>query len=211
LLLPLAGWYFWKGGRWREDAEARFGFVWLLSVVLLLSCLRFKRADYLLPAYPGAALVLGCAAERWWRASAAPRRLAGAFGIVIVGCAAGWAVHVERILPLSEPERELHRFAAEVRRHVPGPQCVLFFRTEAHALAFHLGPPLNTFLEWENLDVWAGRPGHHYIIMSPESAAEWPQHVRAGRLVEVLRSTDLCPTHERPLVLMRTEPGVGGR
>lgn len=207
LLLPVAIWYGCRGDHWREDAEARFGLVWLVSMVLLLSCLRFKRADYLLPAYPGAALFLGCVAERWWRSSAVPRRLALAFGLVVAGCVAGWWVEVEYLLPRHESERELHTFAAEVRRRVPPGQGVLFFRTEAHALAFHLRPPLNTFLEWENLDIWAGRPGCHYLIMSPDSAAEWPQHVTAGRLVEVIRSTDLCPNHERPLVLMRTEPG----
>jgi 4-amino-4-deoxy-L-arabinose transferase-like glycosyltransferase len=207
LLLPVAVWYICRGGRWRQDAEARFGLVWLLSIVVLLSCLRFKRSDYLLPAYPGAALFLGCVAERWWQTTARPRRLAAAFAVVVSGCLVGWWVQLAVVLPRQEPERELRSFATEVRQRVPAAQGVLLFRTEAHALAFHLGPPLNTFLEWENLDIWAGRPGSHYIIMSPQSAAEWPQHVTSGRLVEVLRSTDLCPSAERPLVLMRTESG----
>jgi hypothetical protein len=97
--------------------------------------------------------------------------------------------------------------AAEVRRLVPPPQGVLFFRTEAHALAFHLGPPLNTFLEWENLDVWAGRPGTHYILMPREAADEWRQHVTAGQLIEVLSTTFLSGDRPRELVLMRTSSG----
>src|SRR5262249_49575453 len=56
-LLPAAGWYLWHN---RHDAEARFGLVWLLTMVVVLSCARFKRADYLLPAFPGAALFIGC-------------------------------------------------------------------------------------------------------------------------------------------------------
>ncbi len=65
LALPLAGWYLW---RFRgADAQARLGAAWLLAMLVFLSCMRFKRADYLLPAYPGAALLLGCAAERLYR------------------------------------------------------------------------------------------------------------------------------------------------
>jgi hypothetical protein len=211
VLLPLALGYFMRRERWRHDAEARFGLVWLLSVLLLLSCLRFKRSDYLLPAYPGAALFLGCVAERWALTLAHPRRWALGFGAIVVGCVGAWWAYIDVQMPRYEPQREMRRFAAEVRRQVPPPQGVLFFRTEAHDLAFHLKPPLNTFLEWENLDVWAGRPGHHYIIMAPESAAEWPRHVHAGRLVEVLRSTHFNGgRHERPLVLMRTEPKKRG-
>src|SRR5262249_60341002 len=80
----------------------------------------------------------------------------------------------------------------------------LLFRAQARALAFHLGRPLDSFLEWENLDVWAGRPGY-YIVMPPGCAAEWPHHVTAGRLVPVLRNTELTGgTHKQPLVVMRT-------
>src|SRR5207245_5788103 len=43
-LLPLAAWHLWRR---REDTDARFGAVWLIAMVLLLSCMRFKRADYL--------------------------------------------------------------------------------------------------------------------------------------------------------------------
>jgi len=55
-LLPLAVWWAYRRGYWRCDAEARFGLAWFVSVSLVLSCARFKRADYLLPAYPGAAV-----------------------------------------------------------------------------------------------------------------------------------------------------------
>ena len=93
---------------------------------------------------------------------------------------------------------------------MPAPCLVFFFRAEAHLHANHIGPPINTFLEWENLDIWAGRPGHHYIIMPADCAAEWPRHVTSGSLEEVLRSSDLDgDVHRlRPLVLMRTHPSV---
>jgi len=208
LLLPFAVWQLTRHRQWRQDPEARFGLVWLLGIALLLSCFRFKRSDYLLPAYPGAALLLGCTAERWCLAGARPRHGAAAFALVLLASLAGWWGYLNFVLPRQENQREQQRFAAEIRARVPPPQGVLFFRVEAHHLAFHLGPPLNTFLEWENLDVWASRPGFHYILMTPEAAAAWQAHVKSGRLVEVLRNTDLSGgTHEKPLVLMRTNAG----
>jgi hypothetical protein len=200
LLLPAAGWHLWRRGR--TDSEARFGAAWLLAVLLLLSCVRFKRADYLLPAYPGAALLLGCAAERWVRA--APR-LALGFGLTAAACAVGWLGFTLWASPAREHGRPDRRFAAEVRRRTARP--VLFFRAEAHAVAFHVGRPLHTLLEWENLDVWAGKRDPTYVVMPADCAERWRRHLRAGGLVEVLRTTDLTRRrHERPLVLLRTAP-----
>lgn len=206
-LLPAAAWFLLRRGRWREDPEARLGVAWLLTVLVLLSCVRFKRADYLLPAFPGAALFLGCAAERCYLAARRPGRLALAFGTALAGCALGWWVYVDRVLPRDEPALEQRRFAAEVRRRAPAPRPVLFFWTENHPLAFHVGRPLHILIEWEDLDAWAGRPGPTYVVMPPEVAREWPRHLRSGRLVEVLRSTDLAGADQkRPLVLLRTAP-----
>ena len=43
--------------------------------------------------------------------------------------------------------------------------------------------------------------------MPADCVAQWPRHLSSGRLVEVLRTTDLTGrAHERPLVLLRTEP-----
>ena len=58
-------------------------------------------------------------------------------------------------------------------------------RVEAHALAFHVGRPINTILEWENIEIWAGRPGEHYFVMPPDCARDWPNHITAARLEEV--------------------------
>jgi 4-amino-4-deoxy-L-arabinose transferase-like glycosyltransferase len=206
-LLPVAGWFLLRRGRWRADLEARLGLAWLLAILVLLSCFHFKRADYLLPAFPGAALVLGCAAERWYEAGRLRRLLAAGFALAVAGCAAGWWVYVERVLPRDETKLEQRRFAAEIRRRAPAPRPVLFFWTENHALAFHVGRPLHTLIEWQDLDAWAARPESTYVVMPPEVAAEWPQHLRDGRLEEVLRSTDLAGTgQKRPLVLLRTLP-----
>jgi 4-amino-4-deoxy-L-arabinose transferase-like glycosyltransferase len=207
VLLPFAAWRLLARGRWRSDSEASFGGVWLVTVLFVLSCVRFKRADYLLPAYPGAALLLGCAAERWLGERAgfrAARAMVTALVLTVDACMAGWWLYLERIQPRDEPSREHRRFAEVIRRLAPAPEVVIFFRVEAHPLAFHVGRPLNTVLEWENLNVWVGRPGPHYVVMEPECAREWPAHLTAGRLEEVLRNETLAgSTHEHPLVLLR--------
>jgi 4-amino-4-deoxy-L-arabinose transferase-like glycosyltransferase len=235
LLLPAAAWAFVRRGWWREDAEARFGLVWLLTIALLLSAARFKRADYLLPAFPGAALFLGCAAERWYHRASRPVLLATGFGAVAVACAAGWWLYLDYDLRTREPARDSIRFAEEVRRFAPAPRPILFFRTEAHAAAFHVGRPLAVFVEWRELDAWAARPEPVYVVMPARVAAEWPRHISPGRLEEVLReprpSDGPCDAdlpawlparlrrdlgrflagegHDRPLVLLRTVPGAG--
>jgi hypothetical protein len=104
---------------------------------------------------------------------------------------------------------EWRSFAAEIRKRAPAPQLVIFFRAEAHALAFHVGRPIDTILEWENLDVWAGRPETYYVVMPPDCAADWPSQLVHGRLEEVLRSdVGSEGSQQRPLVLMRTCPGT---
>src|SRR5439155_7586069 len=133
--------------RWRGDAEARFGLCWLGAMVFILSCARFKRADYLLPAYPGAALLLGSIAERVFRNSKYRAVFASGFAMGLVGLALGWWVYLGQVLPAQEPRLESRRFAEEIRRRAPPPQLILFFPAEAHALAFHVGRPIDTILE----------------------------------------------------------------
>src|SRR5262249_19694336 len=118
LLFPVAALSAWQHRRNRLDAEARFGLLWLVASVVILSFAGFKRADYLLPAYPGAALFLGFVVEGWVRARANDPRhtrslrwAAGALATLLVACAAGWWTYEERLLPADEPAREYRQFA----------------------------------------------------------------------------------------------------
>jgi hypothetical protein len=147
-----------------------------------------------------------------------------------VACAAGWCLYLAYDLRANEPRRQSVEFAAAVRRAAPTPQPVLFFRTEAHAAAFHVGRPIALFVEWERLDAWAARPQPVHVVMPARVAEQWPREIHAGRLEEVLRESDSDRTawdlpnwlpgrlrrdlrrflagegHERPLVLLRTVP-----
>jgi 4-amino-4-deoxy-L-arabinose transferase-like glycosyltransferase len=208
-LVPIGVWYILRHKRWGEDPEARFGLVWLVSMMSVLSCVGFKRADYLLPAYPGAALFLGCVSERWLLAVRHPVRLAGVFATVVTACLVGWCIHVDWTLPRAEAEREDRTFAAAIRQYAPAPDPVIFFRAEEHSLAFHVGRPLDTILEWENLDFWAGQPRPFYVVMDPDTIREWPDHLHRGSLEVVTSNVELAGgKHDHPLVLLRTHPSL---
>jgi 4-amino-4-deoxy-L-arabinose transferase-like glycosyltransferase len=208
LALPPLIWYGRRKGLWRQDAEARFGLTWLLSMTVLLSLMRFKRADYLLPAYPGLAVFLGCLAERWYKACGEPRAWRLAFLTALLGMAVGWQVY--RAAAIEGATERHHRvFAEELRRRVPPRVPVIFFRVEAHQLAFHLGRRYNTVLEWENLNTWAGSGKNFFVVLSPECERELPAKVTSGGLARVLDSRDLFPegrAPDRPLVMLRNAP-----
>jgi 4-amino-4-deoxy-L-arabinose transferase-like glycosyltransferase len=200
-----------KQGWWRREPLGRLGLAWFLGVFLVLSCSSFKRADYLLPAYPGAALFLACMVHRAWRFS---RLRLGIFRAIrllhrlviplIVLTVLGWVVRLEWVLPAAEPYRDYRAFAAEVRRRAPRPEEVVFFRTEAHALAFRLGGPLAVEVEWGRLWARLYAPGVHHVIMPAEVWGHFPPPPAGLRLVECCRNTRLAGgRHERPLVLVQ--------
>ncbi len=212
LVLVPAVVYFLRRGRWREDAEARFGLAWAVAMAAVLSCARYKRADYLVPAYPGLALFLGCTLLRWYReyiqkgpfkSFYLPVSLSRCLLVlVLVGSALGWWVRVAWVLPRYEARREHRSFAGVVRGHAPPPDPVYLFQTEAHALSFHLGRPVEVLLHWEQLDAL---PGPHHVVMPTAAAEQWRQHLRRARLEEVARNGDGAGSHEKPLVLFRLQ------
>lgn len=192
-----------------KDRDARFGLCWLLGMTLVLSLARYKRADYLVPAYPGAAFFLGCVLARWHRERTAAgftweRRGIFALVLLFVGAALGWWVRVEYVLPCGEARLEHRVFAAVVRSNAPRPQPIYLFQTEAHALAFHLGRPVRPLLHWEELDrLDTVCPA--YVVLPAFQASVWRQHLRHVRLEEIARNT---PGHEKLYVLYRVRATV---
>jgi 4-amino-4-deoxy-L-arabinose transferase-like glycosyltransferase len=210
-LLILALLACWRYRLLAEDAEARLGLVWLLVVLLVLSCARFKRGDYLLPAYPGAALFLGCLCERGLPAQAGRLALGRRPRLLLVGLLAGsmllfWLYGLCWRLPAQEPCRDYRHFAADIRRHVRDASPILFFRTEAHALAFHLRPPLDIVVQWEDLDARLAQASCRYLVMPVDCVADVPRYLRHAHVEEVQRNTAYSGSHERPLVLLRACP-----
>ncbi|MBI1831928.1 MAG: glycosyltransferase family 39 protein, partial [Planctomycetes bacterium] len=65
VIAPLALYAFTRYEHFRTDDAAWLGLLWFTAVAIFLSCMSFKRADYLLPAYPWLAIFLAVFADRW--------------------------------------------------------------------------------------------------------------------------------------------------
>lgn len=209
LLLPFSLWWLWKNRQ--AQPEACYGFAWASSVLVLLSVLQYKRADYLLPAYPGAALLVGIALERWLSlCSFGTRQFALKVGTALLACLAfGWFGYVEWVLPQIEPIRALAPFAKIVRAFHPNPNQVILFRVDSHHLNWQLGRSTERIWEWENLSWWALRPAPVYVLMPQKYAEECAEQLPAGHLTPLATTSDgLAEPHEVPLVLLVNDPGL---
>ncbi len=194
----------------RRDDAAWSGLLWFGAIALFLSCMSFKRADYLLPAYPGVAIFLGVVIERWLADAShtigivCRRLILAVLAIYLIG----WQVYNIALVPAEEKAWPYRAMAAEIRAQTRKP--VIFFRAETHLLMHHVGPPVDTILEWENLQWWTERPFPVYIVMPERCADEWPQHLPAGALHEVLRTSDYVHgRRDRPMIVLRTQGKAG--
>jgi len=100
LALIQAAIWFVRRGIWRIDPQARLGVCWLIASWPFFPCAKFKRADYLLPAYPGPGFILGCVRRTLLAgsASALSSRLRHRYGGLIAnGHSGSWLyfLHVE--------------------------------------------------------------------------------------------------------------------
>jgi 4-amino-4-deoxy-L-arabinose transferase-like glycosyltransferase len=224
LAVPGAIYWCYRNRENRKDDAACLGMIWFGAIGLFLSCVSFKRADYLLPAYPGMAIFLGACAERWWRQRFRPEAQAkteseslacaagserscklvcACFLTILFVYAVGWYVYNIWFIPANEKAWPYRTMAQEIRRHTQGP--VIFFRAESHPLMYHLGRPVDTILEWENLEWWVNRPMPIYIVMPKGSACKWRDHLGSGSLEEVLHTIDYVNgKRDRPLVVLRS-------
>jgi hypothetical protein len=191
--------------RWRGDPDARFGLVWFVAMIGVLSVSRFKRADYLLPAYGGAAIFLGCVLERWYltRTSGTQRRVAFGFALGLALLPVGWLVFDHFVTSNEEAAHAQAPFARHIRERAPTSEPVLLFRVESHLLAFHLGRPVHTLVEWADLLAAVREPGPHFVV----TRAEFLDDVRQSLAIPfdvLLRSEDATGAKAyHPLVLLR--------
>jgi len=206
-LLGLCVWAF-RSGYWRLDAAFRFGLISFVVMVAVLSTAKFKRADYLLPAYPFAAIALGCVAEGWLATRTRVRtfRLAEwTFGGIVVAMCIAWVVMAVVVDPREQAREEKRRFAEMIRSHAPAPTMILQFRMESHLLSYHLGRPVHTFVEWGELNELLAMPGPHFVVMPPEYVYPAGEIVTSRKLVEIGRLEEYTQGKPaRPLVFLRT-------
>lgn len=202
LLLPLAIMGLYR--RQITSPLAWLGLVWFVSILGVMSAMQYKRADYLLPAYPGLAMLIGICIDGWWSRLQENRewwfkRLAVG-GLVCI--ALGWFTYIQWIIPMWEPQRAMKPFAQVVRGYLPAPGQVILFRIDSHQLAWELGKKVERIWEWENLSWWATRQAPIFVIMPENYAAEWKGQLKNGELIALKHNTELSNgKHDVPLVL----------
>ena len=152
-----------------------FGLIWFLAMFLTLSLVSYKRADYLLPAYPGAALFLGVLLSDalkvgFSRGFLTTRMFFASIAGLLIASTIGWVWFVDFYLPKLEPMREM-KSAAKIIRQSTG-ENLLFFNMEAHALAFHLGKPVETIVGWEKLEKVIVSKNESFVLTSPDNLEE---------------------------------------
>jgi len=207
LLAALVIWSI-RSGHWRTDRVFRFAFLAFAAMVLVMSTAHFKRADYLLPAYPFAAGAMGCAGEAWYRSRANPRTstlaryaLWSVLAVVVIG----WVVMTTAIEPAADAKEQKVQFAADIRAEAPAPETILQFRMESHLLSFHLGRPVHTLVEWGELNERLAEPGPHFVVMPAEYVYPTREIVKSRQLRIVTRLEDHTTAKPpRPLVFLRT-------
>lgn len=162
---------------WRVDREFRTGLIWVLAVIGLLSLSRFKRADYLLPAYPAAAICAGCLLEQ--------TTLRRSWILVVVATLLGNMAYQFVYLPTHVVNDATRQAVATIRGHVTPGEPLILFRVEDHLLSWKLGRPIATVREWENLDQWISNSATLHVLMPRAEVGRWPQHLRNGTLQEI--------------------------
>jgi 4-amino-4-deoxy-L-arabinose transferase-like glycosyltransferase len=184
---------------WRHDALARAGLAWMCGSLALLSAAKFKRADYLLPVYPGAALFLGCLLDRW--ASFRPRLVLGPCVAALICALISWAAYLHVQLPAERAYRDYRPLAGLIKAE--GGR-VVFFRAEAHALRYRVGRHSPVLVEWRGLREELSGAGPTLVVMPPGAAAEAERQLPGVRLEPVSGTRELAGgRHERPLLLLR--------
>ncbi|GIW85160.1 MAG: hypothetical protein KatS3mg107_0820 [Gemmataceae bacterium] len=164
--------YTFKKNIWKMDHVLRFSLISFLSILSLLSLSHFKRSDYLLPAYPFAAVFVSCVIQNWCEnQSITWKRSLWLFHSLWITVMIGWIIMITVMESHLRPQDGRSQFAASIRHIAPAPQPIIQFRMEDHLLSFHLGRPIETIVEWHDLHRTIISNCHNrcsYIIMPKE-------------------------------------------
>ena len=124
---------------------------------------------------------------------------------MMTGSLGGWWWFHHHAEPKQQAVREQKAFADHIRSCAPAPAEVLLFRVESHLLAYHLGRPLHTLVEWGELNQRLAEPGTHWFVTRAEFVPECFENVRTRRIEVSSCSKDFVAVLPlRPLVLLRT-------
>jgi len=157
-----------------ENRVVRFSAIWFLVVLLFFSGMRYKRADYLLPAYPALALFVGFRLDEFLNSLTTSQRkkwylsYTSAVAISVVG----WCIYITWVLPEINQVRQGRDFAQVVRQYCGADRAIYMFGTEAHLLSYHLGPPIQRSFDAEQVRNWLEEREPLYVIVSRKALRE---------------------------------------
>jgi 4-amino-4-deoxy-L-arabinose transferase-like glycosyltransferase len=163
-VIPWLGCTLWR--YLREDEMVRFSLIWCLVPIVFLSLMRYKRSDYLLPAYPGLALLIGSVFSRYCEnlAPAQQRRYYIVYGAGFIITLGVWLSYLQWGLPILDSTRQQCSFAQSVRTYTPH-DAVIMYGTEAHLVTYHVGKPVLRTFELGQLRRWlTERGGKTFVV-----------------------------------------------
>jgi len=192
-IILLAIWLAIKGyHRLRGDRILIFSANWFLTCLAFFSCMRYKRADYLLPAYPALALFIGFglaqhvreltkSARRWWYV---------AYTLAVALSLISWLAYINWVLPTVDELRQQRDFADLVRTHHGPGEPVYMFGTEAHLLSYHLGPPIQRTFDPGVVASWLAERNPLYIVVARKSFPQLQELAQPNLVWAVIASNE---------------------
>lgn len=201
-------------GWWNPNKMAPIavlGGLWFLLEFCFFSICGYKRSDYLLPAYPGAALFsasvlrLGTR-EQVFQGSAQSLRGIGWTGVGIGVVAMFFWVHFQ--LPSREESRQMRQWARKWKPLVPEGEELVFFAEEGHSLAYHWGKPHKVIGKPDELSEVARSGQRFWVVTNPTVKELWPQGPFPVEWEVVGQNWVGDATHHKPLLLLEARLGA---
>lgn len=193
LLLPLSIWAWLNRSQPETRTPSRefalLGLAWTLGALCLLSLARFKRADYLMPVFPGLALWLGFSLwekREAWREFFCIKHPHVAWSLAVFLMAlwgGGWFCWTES----DNGESGQAKLARQIQQALEPKDQLVFFQVEDHLLAHHLERAFSSQVVWASLLESASRPGGVVVVTERARLGEgW--FVDPNMVVEVIGS-----------------------
>lgn len=188
-----------------------FSIIWLLLLLSALSISNFKRADYLLVAYPACSLLLGSFLNSISIYNTSKiHRFIFLFSIFSGVCTTflvlSWLIFVD--IPNQEPYRDAIIWAKKINMVIPIKEPILFFGEEAHSLAFHLNRQHRILGKPEELAAALSFEKPVWVVTNPEVLILWPSGPPGTKWEKVDSNTQNGDgqAHHKPLILLKAFP-----
>ena len=187
----------------------------LIFISSFLSISSFKRADYLIPAYPAASLIFAIYLN--FILSESNIRLQKItknsliFGFSFTFFVFSWLLYVD--IPTKEPSRLARTWAAQTKKLIEEDEPIIFFGEEAHSLAFHLNRDHEVLGSPDDLREFMTHNKPTWVFTNPQVLNLWPSGppgINWETVTSNIDEKDGRAPH-KPLVLLKAFPASKSR